>query len=480
MRTKFGICLALLLTLASAEAATTSIQTWLLQFTNKTFYGDTVTISGKTLTFSNTTTTTLVLTNATPAGSATNLYNQLGGSPILSVTVNEMTNATNIVIKGNGLVVTKSGSWGILTAVTNLGTNTFAYPLPSDNISDLTTRTNNSSNLVYSVKYSTILLDPTWPLMGNMASLTTSQTGSNKTWVGGVLLGNRGTNEIGLHGTNYFLYGGDYISPKLGSPLTTNLVNEGDAISSVGTGTSAEQFGAGATASGDSATAVGNASIASGDFSLALGWQAEADQINDVAIGAAANASGGNALAVGTTATAISLNGVAIGNASAANFENSVALGYGAIASASNQVMLGSSSHKVSVPGRLEGNITNSIYGGTNRWKGDISWEEASYASMANTNCNIPAFTNAVVYLSGSTTSHDIPGVAGGRKGLRIRFYDSGTLPLVIRNLGGGASAGNRIRTRTGNDVTLTNNPACFELDYNSTASEWNFIPLGN
>jgi hypothetical protein len=485
MKNKFGICLAFVLAVWSAPAAT-SINTWRATFTNAagTTNGDTISFTTasttRTITWTNAQTQITAITNGTPAGSATNLVSQMGAFVLQGATVEVQTNATNIYIRGLSLNVTKTGSWGTLTVVTNSGTNTFPYPLPSDNISDLTTRTNNSSNLVYSVKYSTILLDPTWPLMGNMASLTTSQTGSNKTWVGGVLLGNRSTNEVGIHGTNYSLYGGLYTSPRLLSPNTTNLVNQGNAISSIGSGSSSEQFGSGATASGTSSTAIGNASIATGNFSSALGWDAEADQLNDVAIGAAANASGPNALAVGTTATAVAINGVAIGNASAANFENSAALGYGAIANASNQVMLGSSSHKVSVPGRLEGNITNSIYGGTNRWKGDISWEEGTHSSMANTNNTIPAFTNAVLYLSGSTTAHDIAGAAGGRKGLRIRFYDSGTLPLTIRNLGGGASAGNRIRIPTGKDATLTNNPACFELDYNSTASEWNFIPLGN
>jgi hypothetical protein len=482
MRNKFGILFTLLFCLASRASAADLI-TVVIQTTNGTVSGNSVTLQGSLRYGTNAISGSTWVTNASPAQSSTNLLQNLTLSPISLAWSVQQTNTNTIVIYGAApLTASISSGWGILTLYTNAGTNHHAFMLPYKSI-PTATRTNDVSDVLESIGSSvpTNTVPPTAPAFAAFINSTTSQTGSNKTWVGGVLNGNRSTNVIGLHGTNYSLYGGLYTSPRLLSPNTTNLVNQGNAISSIGSGSSSEQFGSGAAASGTSSTALGNASIASADFSTALGWAAEADGLNDVAIGAGAGANGGNAVAVGTGAAVTVLNGIAIGTSASALFVNSAAFGYAAAATTSNQVRIGSSTHTVSIPGTLEATLTtNSTVGGTNRWKGDIAWEEATYSSMANTNNTVPAFTNAVVYLSGSTTAHDIAGVAGGRKGLRIRFYDSGTLPLTIRNLGGGASAGNRIRIRTGNDATLTNNPACFELDYSSTASEWNFIPLGN
>jgi hypothetical protein len=441
-----------LLLLLSADAcigATVSIQTWTLQPTNGTWYTNAITIAGKLLRFTNATTSTTILTNTSPAASATNLFNQLGGSPIIGVTVGSMTNTNTLTFKGDGLVVSVTPGWATLTSSTVVGTNLFAYPLPIDFIADLNTRTNNSSNLVYSLKYSSLPI----PTNDSVASTLVTRTGNaetfaNKTINSSLANGLRATNTIGLHGTNVLLHGGILRSNTIDGPISSNLVNFGAAISSPGTTNFSEQFGSNSVATGYYSLAAGPGAVAFTDYSLAVGPNT--------------TASGYGASAFGQGATCV--------------FSNSSAIGAFAIPNADNQMMLGSSTvNWTYVNGRLQASIgsTNLTMWGTNKIVGDLSAPLYAITTLANGNNLAVPFTNLFVALYGPSAAFSINGIYGGRDGRWIHGVNlSGQTLTLAHESGVDPTPANRIYCAPATDLTFSHGQH-FDLWYNASSNRW-------
>ena len=453
LRNRNAIVIGLLLALALPAAAAPSIQTWVLKSTNGTFYGNSVTIAGKLLTFTNATASTTVLTNSTANGSATNLYSQLGQFRIAALTTSLLTNANTILLRGDGLVVTQTGNWCSLTAGTNSGPVITDYSWPVENIPDASARTNQLSDLVPALgKYPTNQVPMTAPAFANFINAGNASQVKTGALTIGTLSGNIGNLTNGnIKGST--LTGISIPSGSIGTTFGSEVLADQLVLDS---GRILLRGGSGQT-NAIAATDSGASLYSGRNTSTPLDMRTPDDPAAILnfwsAIRIFPNLASG--IYIGTNLWNIQNDWFGVLNVF---HEQLGATNFWAVFSS----------------------LTNSAFSGTNQWKGDIAWVHGTYSSMLNTNNTVPSFTNAVVDLSGSTTQHDIAGVAGGRAGKRQRFWDTGTLPLIIRNLSGGTAAGNAIRTRTGNDITLTNNPAGFELEYSATASEWLYVPIGN
>src|SRR5207245_113026 len=102
-----------------------------------------------------------------------------------------------------------------------------------------------------------------------------------------------------LAGTNAGLTNGVWYNGTNSNPVTTNLVNGGNAIRSEGTGSSSLQLGSNAVASGLRSVAVGVNSLATNTDSVAIGTGAIATNASSVAVGNTAQTLGDFSTAVG-------------------------------------------------------------------------------------------------------------------------------------------------------------------------------------
>jgi hypothetical protein len=253
------------------------------------------------------------------------------------------------------------------------------------------------------------------------------------------------------------------------SPVTSNLVNYGNAIRSEGSGGNSLQVGSNALASGSLSMAIGNNALANSSEAIAIGINAKAtnDYATVIGSGASSTATAGtaigqnssaaeNAVALGREASANASTSVAIGDQSTASGEQSIAIGgadtgatqYGAIAigvagsananqavaigyqaqaghsnsvalgpqdslgnyvatTTTNQLRLGTANHVVSVPGFIRGTLSNlvTVAGQTNVLAGDLSTPIATLTTMANGANRLNMGTNSVVNITGSPTA---------------------------------------------------------------------------
>lgn len=204
--------------------------------------------------------------------------------------------------------------------------------------------------------------------------------------------------------SNYFIWmtNGFGTNTILDNPTLTNGVNYGNAFSSVGAGTRAEQFGATAVATNTDATAVGHGAVAGHTQSTAVGRDAYALRQSSTAIGNQAQAYR-NSTAVGassyaeTNSTSVGVNaicgirsisigqsagsfdrGIAIGvNSTTAGFSNAIVIGDSVTGDEEYQFLLGTSSHIVDIPGFLEISQNaglNRVWSCTNATTGRGTW----------------------------------------------------------------------------------------------------------
>lgn len=339
---------------------------------------------------------------------------------------------------------------------------------------------------------------------------------------------------------------------------TTNLVNQGNAIRSPGSGLDSEQFGknakatndsalavgVGATAGGAVSTAIGNSAVAvTGAGALAVGYAATATRDDAIAIGSGSSASATNAVAVGSGAQASGRDSIVLGQgATDDGYTNTAVIGRGASPSGHSQIVLGGAGHTVRVPGRIDGpTISNATYNGTigqlnggvitgatvhatggkldgvtvtnapvhstalngtvgtltggahvgtlvtnstianatmrgtTLLDGTTTFGLNTYSSLANgANAGVNFGDYTLVKLTvGPTGAFSIAGIAVGAAGRLLIIHNATAQNLTWSHESGVEStAGNRITTLTGADVTTTGAGAAI-LYYDSAASRW-------
>lgn len=526
----------LLLVMGTGIALASDQITATLTFTNSTTNGLTITIttgtaSVRTWTNSVVTASIQILTNATAAGSASNLEAQLELYPVPG-SFSRQSTPTNIVITANcgtPLTVASSGNYLSVSYATQACTAMWTVRIPASG-EQTGQRTNVASALSDWLENSanTNSIDQNSTAMSEVVGTTNAQT------ISGVKR---------FTGANY------HTNAILDHVTLTNGVNRGSAFSSVGTGTSSEQFGLGASAIGDNSLAFGyNATTPASLFGqgVALGQNTSADQYgvavgsgaiasivvfgggvavgrnanaetdHAIALGDASDAGGGSgSIALGASSIASSNQTIAIGYHSSATFSNSIAIGPYSATTADNQMMLGASGQSVFVNNNLtaQSNLTvglalqvsgsiNGVHGsttngtlynptvqgatlqqftakGTNNFpaNSDIAFTRLANSSLANgNNAGVVIGTNVVMEVSGPSGAFTINGLTASpnRDGKIVWIINQTGQTMTIANESGvDATAGNRVRTGYGADITVTNNPGCVQLFYSGAASRW-------
>lgn len=467
---RFLAFLFLLWTFAGGAADT--YVSFTLSITNVPVTSNTITINGNARRWTNATTLNTILTNAAGINqSTTNLFNALGAFPERAVLISWV-ETNQIHFEGTNLNLSFATAWAAISSgSTGTLSTSYAFMFPFDRLS-ATNRTNNASELAYGIsKYST---NP--------------------------ILGMRITNVVGLNGTVNRLTNGNYKTPILESPtqtngystnaildrpFTTNLVNRGSAISSIGSATGAEQLGTGATATNLTALAVGASALAGGVQATALGNAASALGDSSIAIGkdSATYVSAGNAISIGVDSIAGTNDAIAIGSAAVVTNIGGVAIGSSAASTADYQIRLGTAAFTVDVPGRIVSDShTNNTLTGTNVVKGDLSFTRFDNSGLANgNNAAILIGTNYFMNVSGPTAAFACNGFQGGRNGKSFVLQKTNSLTMTIANDSGvDPTAANRILTGTGADVTVTNNPGYVQFIYNADLARWGILSKSN
>jgi len=501
-----------------AEAASRTTIT--ITVTNVPVTGNTLAINGSVRIWTNANSSSTILTNLTGVGPATtNLANNLASYPLIGPFsfVWAATNSFKLIGPLAGSVsATSTGNWATVVLTPQTGPDTFTALWPMENMpGDATNKTNQASSLVYGLStYSTNAFATNSSAASNFITKGASPT---QVVASPIFLWS-------VRGTNAGLIGGIYTAPTNVNPVTSNLVNYGNAIRSAGPGGNSFQAGSNAQALAGNTIAIGNNSLSTGTLAMAIGTGAIASNQSATAIGNSAQAltnnatavgqgavasgngsfagglahsiadsgiaigtedtlaSGPNAIAIGPVSVATAHGAVAIGNTASATHSNAVVLGTSAASTSTNQVMAGSSAYTVIVPGLLSvtGTQTNTTFTGTNVLNGRLDLKPRSNAGLANgNNAAVVLGTNVYIKLSGATTIGVVCGFAAELDGSWHIVEISGAITNTIANQSGvDPTAANRIVTGTGADISFTNSPTIIQVIYNATDSRWKLMGL--
>jgi len=459
-------------------------ETFIVVTNAPTTNGMTLVVNGDTRTFTNSTASspsTLILTNSTIGGVASNLFSHISATKFASLNVQR--SGTNAVkLAGNATITASlSGNWGYVSNLTATTTDDLTIRVPMSNVA-AASRTNMSSLLTLDLAaYGTNNFSMHSILVSNLFRLATNNTvsGSN-TFTGTNLFSHMSNRFTGTHiGLIGNLSNGVIISPTIGgSPTSSNLINYGNAFSSPGSAADSEEFGEGATATGVASTAIGYQSAAAGEGSFAGGGNSGAHGTNSIAIGNISAALGTSTIAIGVDAEAATNSAIALGSGTRASHVNSVAIGTDSASTKSNQVVLGSATvREILTPGYIiaEGGITNLYSTGTNNFAGDLAYQVTNVTSLANgNNANLNFAGKIYSRISGPTAAFSINGIAGGRDGrLLILQNISGQTVTIANDSGVDPTAANRILTGTASDVSFTNASQPLWFIYDPAQSRW-------
>lgn len=521
-----------------AEAAD-QLVTLRITVTNPPAAGATLIVNADTRTWTNSVANpanqVLTSTNGV-GGNATNLYAHLTLYGYTGPLVLGFSSSNQVTLRGQinqAMSATASAGWASISYSTNTVTTMVPVRVPASGES-VAVRRYVADQLVQTIadNANTNALPASANALSNHVNRSTDQTISGaKTFLGAL---------------------------RAADIQTTNLVNQGNAIRSPGSGLDSEQFGKNARATNDSGLAVGNAALAGGVVSTAIGNSATATTgAGAMAVGYAALATRDDAIAIGTGASAVATNAVALGSGAQAagrdsivlgksaydgGYTNTAVIGAGAEATGPNQIVLGGAGHTVKVPGRIDGpTISNATYSGsigqlsggvvtgatlyatsgkldgltvtnapvhssslsgtvatltggshvstlvtnstiangtlrgTTLLDGTTTFGLNTYSSLANgANAGVNVGDYTLVKLTvGPTGAFSIAGIAGGVPGRLIIVHNSTSQNLTWSHESGvEPTAGNRITTLTGADVTTTGAGAAI-LYYDSAASRW-------
>lgn len=431
-----------------------------------------------------------ILTNNSAAGAATNLYQQLVGTPPLGVAPIVMSTTTNVVLYGQSgvpLVVTLSAGWGTVTYSTQTVAAAVNVRVPQT-VETAAQRTNIASGLVDWINYdgTTNQIEQSTPAAAQLVGTTNTQTITGAKYFSGQLIvsNETGVFHVGtVYATNFngligALSNGVLWNTSLASPISTNLENYGNPIASWGYSLSAQAFGYNSKAKGIYAMAVGYGAAASNSTANAFGTLAYAAGGAATALGAGALALADYSVALGnsTTIPDDAPNAIALGASATigSTHTNSVAFGTGAATTKKNQIMLGSASHVVTVPGSIEHLVTT----GTNSFS-DLAFRRYAITSLANgNNAGIILGTNSFVEVSGPSSAFTLNGMTGSpsRDGHLVVIVNQTGFDMTIAHQSGtDPVAANRIITMTGADRSTTGNGAAM-LIYSAAAARWLLI----
>lgn len=470
------IILPIVALLAAVSGMASSRITATLTVTNVPAAAQTLVVNSSTRTWVTNVTSagTQVLVDAAIGGATTNLWNNVTRYQISGITA--AWNATNRFSLAAGtdvaLTVTATG-WGSVTYSTQTVATlqTVRVPLASE---PEVVRTNAATLLAKGLgDYSLVPISQISTAASELVGKTNTQTVSGaKTWTG----------------ANVFV----------GGVTTSNLVNQGAAVSSPGSGYLSEQFGTGTTATGQRAVAIGYTATADGNNSVAVGYGAYAADsggvavrgaaygINGVTLGGVANGVSSTALA---NSTADGDYSIAIGDTASAAGDYSVAIGYGVSVSTDHYIQLGTASETVVVPGPLigsgstyltslnatSGTLTNGVYSSPRLTNSTVhaSWLQGTLSSLSGGYLNGSGATNLTVTNLTATGTLSLGGIvqfpqatstslANGNNaavspgsGVYLKLLSGPTGAFSINGISGGAS-GRLLYIQNGTGQTMT------------------------
>lgn len=446
-----------------------------------------ITVNGSTRYWSNSPVgvlSTTIQTTNTIAMSATNLLNHLTAFPPDVGWYFSQTSPTNVTIRarvGQTLTVTLAPApgWAVVTYVTQqVTTPTWTVRVPIT-VEAASNQVNIASLLVKGISDSSTNAFATNSTAGS--NFLTKGASPTQKIISPVQFDGRLGIGGSLNATNGFDSGRTNINP-----VTSNLVNYGNAIRSEGPGGNSLQAGSNAMAQGSRSVAIGNGARATNADTVAIGTSAEATNQNSVAVGNSASARGTYSVVVGDSSlvstnysvavgqgtkaqgygtvaigsateanadfgiaigvvdqgvTPGSYLGIAIGNSSSAQAQRAMALGSGAVAAHSNSVALGPKDDQATA---VTTTTTNQIVLGTSRIR---VYSPGLYESPASTNSQF-AGTN-LARGSWSFPRFDLNTLAAGNNisvpfgtNLFIRCNSGPASAATICGIIGGATSG--------------------------------------
>lgn len=114
--------------------------------------------------------------------------------------------------------------------------------------------------------------------------------------------------------------------------------------------------------------------------------------------------------------------------------------------------------------------------GGGITCSGAFATRKGSVAVANGLNSNIATPSNSIIRLTGPTAAFQVGGFTGGVDGYRLAVYNTVAQAMTIKNEDASSTAGNRLKTLTGADVTLRAGTSFAEFEYDGTDSRWVLI----
>lgn len=292
---------------------------------------NTLTINGTTRTFTNSVTgspgTLIQETNSIP-WSATNILTQLTTYRVSQFHFLGSSATTNVRVTGavgENLTVSLAGFWGTVTYTTqSVSSPTFVVRVPMT-VEQTSNRTHIASLLVVGQSDNSTNSFATNAVA--MSNYLTRGASPLQTIAGPVQLFGR----VSIN-SNFFATNGFTSSLTNINPVTSNLVNYGNAIRSESVGGNSLAVGSNAVAWSLRTMAIGNGALATNTDAMAIGTGAKATNGNSAAIGIGAEAWDTSGLALGAYAIAKGLQGLSIGTGASSSNDNSMAVGTAATA----------------------------------------------------------------------------------------------------------------------------------------------------
>lgn len=418
---------ATLCLLAFSLAARADLITATVAITNAagTTNGQTITLNASVRTWTNNvyTPSAQILTNSTPTGAATNLFNHLGFAPLAGTSVS-YGSSTSLVVRGfpnSALTVTLSDGYGTVVYTTNTTTSAQVLRVPYS-VESAAAQTNGATGLVdwLNLNAATNQLKQSAPALAQLLGTTNNQTiTGNKSF--------RGTNDLGYigNGTNGLIVG------------TVGLNRFDTNLTLLGT----THFRSGASASTDFQVHT--------DGGLMIYDNAAGEYLMTFTNGV-----------VGILDSSLFMFGTSVGNKKTLVSDASGNLSLSYLQNITNAT------------------IADTFATGTNSFS-DLSLRRYPITSLANgANAGVIIGTNSFVEVSGPTAAFTINGMTGSplRDGhLVVILNQTGYDMTVAHQSGVEPTAANRIITLTGADRTTTGNGAATFL-YNANTARWMLI----
>lgn len=460
-----SVILLFLSALFAPVQAANSIITATITVTNApTINGWQLTVNGDIRTWTNNTAGTpasLILTNSTQAGSATNLFTTIAAYPFSAIDLN-YSSPTGITLKthvGGAIAVSFTGAWATLVYTTNTTDGSYEVSVPLSNYAN---RTNTATRLVDGINaYATNAI--TAKYSGTTDGATVSNSMLKKTVVSWLFV----TNSLvgGTASTNGLIF---QAAAASGSTNAYWLV--------------ADAFGWPTVHNSAGGSPLIVPEDVNGLVTLQFTEATYPHTGNDAGPGVFANNwnAQNNFYSFRATNAQI-LAGIFTGT-------NTNSFYYGTIGNLTNGNIKGSTLTTVTISGTIGAlaNGTLTTVGLTNATATNSTLVNfTSAGTVANTRTNHTALANGanaavdfsgktfVKIKAGPTAAFSIAGISGGTDGRELEIYNSTAQNMTISNDSGtDPTPANRILTNTGADVTTTG-AGFVTLKYDTDQSRW-------